>query len=163
MKGIIYKIHCKVSGLCYIGSTINNIPLRLALHKYHYKLYKDNKFKYITVFDIFEKGNYEIEIIEELNDLENKKDLLQRERFYILNTNSVNIKLPLNSKKDYYEQNKEILKTKARNYYYDNLQRYKDQYQLKKDELKIKAKEYYRKNRDTILQKKKEKKIENNN
>lgn len=82
--GRIYKIKSEHNNDCYIGSTINNLNNRLSLHKSSYKRYLDGKYGYVSSFDIIKNGNYNIELLEEINFL-NKQDLLNRERHYIEN------------------------------------------------------------------------------
>ena len=48
----IYMIRDRTNNNCYIGSTFNKLCLRKAIHKYHYKLYTQNRFHYLSSFDI---------------------------------------------------------------------------------------------------------------
>ena len=45
-NGKIYKIVCNITGLVYIGSTIENLTERLWGHVYHYNSYLDGKRRY---------------------------------------------------------------------------------------------------------------------
>ena len=100
----IYKIVCQKTGLIYIGSTTEQrLCKRLAKHV------SDFKCKYnISSKKIIENGDYYIELIE-LCNFSCKEELLKRERFYIENNDCVNKNIPLRSKKEYYEDNKEVI------------------------------------------------------
>ena len=79
-KAKIYKIVCNVTGLVYIGSTIQKLSKRLSNHRHKYKQYLDNKSRYVTSFKILENDNYEIILIEEnfvkvKNNYTQKKDI----------------------------------------------------------------------------------------
>ena len=82
----IYKL--QGYGLTYYGSTKSPLGTRKSQHKNHYKLHQTGKQKYLTSFDIIEKGNdWDIELVEEVEDIAN---LLTREGFYIKNNECVN-------------------------------------------------------------------------
>jgi hypothetical protein len=74
----IYKIVSKNFDKYYIGSTCKSINDRLYQHLANYKNYKNGKYNNVSVFQVLEKGDYEIILIEELN-CNNKQELLKRE------------------------------------------------------------------------------------
>jgi hypothetical protein len=94
MKGIVYKIICKVNkDFCYFGSTIYTLNRRWSKHKSHYKEWKEGKRKSnISTYEFYDKygiENFEIELIEEL-DFDKKDGIKAHEQYYIDNFNCVN-------------------------------------------------------------------------
>lgn len=137
-NGKIYKLICNQTGLTYYGSTTQPLYKR----KHHHKL----SFIYgskIKSAAIIEKNDYDIVLVEEC-PCDNKEQLHKRERFYIENNECVNKQIPLRTKKEYYQ---------------DNKQNFKNYYQANKDEKIEKSKQYYELNREKILEKHKEKLI----
>jgi len=97
----IYKI--KNGDLCYYGKTCQSLAQRKAEHNYAYKS-NDRQISSSLIFSLAETTNtkVEIELIEEVEGT--KKDLDDRERWYILNNDCVNI---LFKKKNYKKLKKE--------------------------------------------------------
>jgi len=136
-NGKIYKIICKTTNNIYIGSTCNTLKQRLNEHKSCYKRFKLNKQNTYnnSSFKILENNNYEIQLIENYQ-CNNKKELLERERFYIIEDNCINKYIPTRTNKEYREDNKEYYK------------KYNKEYQNKnKENLKIQHKIYYENNK----------------
>jgi hypothetical protein len=52
--GKIYKLTSSNTDLCYIGSTTKTLQHRLAVHKCHYKLWKVDKYHFVTSFKVLE-------------------------------------------------------------------------------------------------------------
>ena len=74
--GKIYRIVCNITGEVYIGSTDRlDLDIRLAEHISH----SDRE---VISKQIIERGNYRIELIEEVI-CKTKEDLLWRERYWI--------------------------------------------------------------------------------
>ncbi len=130
--GKIYKI--VGYGLTYYGSTTESIKRRLARHQSHYLLHKEGKrTDRITVFDIFDKGNeYTIELVEHFL-CDNKKDLLDKENYYIYNNVCVNKCIPNRTieqlkerQREYNEKHKDQIK-EASNKYAEKKRREKGQ------------------------------------
>lgn len=96
----IYKI-TNSNGFIYIGSTTRDLNTRLIEHKSNYKLWKEGKRNFITSFKVIEGNNCKIELLEEIED---KTQLLTRERFYIENTNCINNKIPTRTQKERQKQ-----------------------------------------------------------
>jgi hypothetical protein len=108
--GLIYKLTCKNTLKTYYGSTSGTILNRLAEH--------ENKFhrgvKHSSA-DIIAGGSYMIEEVE-LIDYDDKKELRDRERFYIINDkNCCNKNIPNRTSKDWHDDNPNYNKT-----YYEN-------------------------------------------
>ncbi len=85
-KSQIYIIRSKNSDNFYIGSTIQGVDLRLYKHYVDYKGYTGITpayRNYRSSFKIIEDGDTFIECLETYN-CENKKELLRREKQYIM-------------------------------------------------------------------------------
>ena len=121
--GMIYKLTCKRTLKTYYGSTSGSILNRLAEHELKFKRGVRH-----SSADIIEGGNYAIEEVE-LIDYEDKKELRDRERFFIeTDKNCINKNIPNRTSKDwhlanpnynktYYENNKEKHRQYMRAYY----------------------------------------------
>lgn len=117
MKGFIYKITSPSTDKIYIGSTTTTLKTRLRKHR-HNKL-KCSAELIVSLLDST------IELIEEV-EIENKKELLGRERYYIeLNRDiCVNKNIPnrevKETQKEYYMKNINKIKENKANYYKNN-------------------------------------------
>jgi len=90
-SGYIYQILDKTTGNIYIGKTTNRLSDRMKQHRSGYKAYIEGRSnKYCSSYEIFKNNDYDYEAIEmcKFND---KKYLLQRERFHIDNNECINI------------------------------------------------------------------------
>lgn len=170
MTGKIYKL--VGYGLTYYGSTNADLETRKSKHKNHYKLFQEGKMRYITAYDILEKGgDWDIELIEEVED---EDQLLKREGFYIKNNECVNKRVAGRTKQEYYEDNEEKMKAYKSKWAKDNRERLKQKYHENKEEINRKRREhmssaemkqkkkeqdakYRRENKDKIDAKKKQK------
>jgi hypothetical protein len=120
-EGKIYKIIG--SGLTYYGSTKQTLKQRLAIHKCNTKCNSKQ---------IIELGNYKIVLIE-LFPCNTKKELLNRERWFIENNECINKKIPLRTFKEYYIDNIDKFKQyridnvdKSKQYRIDNVEKLKE-------------------------------------
>jgi len=139
--GKIYKI--TGNGMTYFGSTINSLDVRFSQHvceKYKY----DNK--KCTSKLIIDTEKAIIELVENF-PCNSRKELEQRERYWIENNECVNKSIPCRTHEEYLQYLKE--------YYVENrdtkLEYMKKYYEEKSSELIIKMKQYHEKNRDEIL------------
>ena len=107
----------------YIGSTCEpSLAHRMAGHRRNYKKWENGKYNNVTVFKLFEKygiDNCNIFLIVEY-PCETKDQLRQREGYYITNIPCVN-KVVAGRKnkescKQYYENNKETITNKQKQY-----------------------------------------------
>jgi len=141
----IYRIVDNTNGNIYIGKTTQTLKQRLSKHKYK---------KSCMSRDIIKNGDYRIELIEETDDI-------NRERYWILNTECINKQIPGGTRKEYYENNKDIAISNSRNRYINNkdviLQKQKEYYESNID----KVKEYREKNKEKF--KEESKKYRENN
>jgi len=154
-KSKIYKIVCNITGLIYIGSTTKNLFGKIQDHKYDYKYYLNIKSysHWLTSFEIIEKNNYDIILVEDF-PCERKEQLHARERYWIENTECVNKVIPTRTKKEYWEDNKQKIAQQRKNHYEDNketINKKHKEYCLKnKEKRKEKRKEYDLKNKEKI-------------
>ena len=97
----IYMIKSPNHDKIYIGSTTYTLKQRLQSH------FKDlRRNKYCSAQDILRAGDYEIILIEQIS-CKDLNELKQRERFFIENFNTINKNIPLQTRKEYYEKNKD--------------------------------------------------------
>ena len=144
MKGIIYKIECNVTGEVYYGSTQQSLNARIIQHKSKCKSWKEGTYCFITSFSIIERGNYSYSLIETVV-CEDRKQLEAKERWYIENNECINKYIPTRTHKEYYEDNKQIMNDKNKQYR-----------EVAKDEIKEQKKEYYKTNKQIIKDKNKQ-------
>ncbi len=145
VTGMIYKIACNETNEVYYGSTIQkHLYERISQHKSKFKYWKEGKYHYVTSFQIIERGNYSYSLIEKV-ECENKKQLEQRERYYIENNDCINRCIVGRTDKEYREDNKLEIKENSKKYYEEN-----------KDKINTYKAKWYQLNRDRILIKKKQ-------
>lgn len=173
-KGKIYRLVCNITDQTYYGSTIQTLSQRLANHRNDQKEWLNGTGNYMTSFEILKGNDYNIIWIENY-PCEDKEQLEARERYFIENNECVNKNIPNRTKKEYYEDNKEVLLEKQKQKYEENKEmflsrrkEYRDQnkdkiYEINKqyrlnnhDKVVQKKKEYYQNNKETILSKNKE-------
>jgi len=99
-NGKIYKLHSYQTDKIYIGSTIQPLCRRFSLHKFEFKINKNNSANQILKYD-----DVMITLIE-LYPVNLKIELHKRERYHIENNNCVNKQIPTRSKQEYRETNK---------------------------------------------------------
>ena len=114
--GRIYKIVSSECDGVYIGSTTKQLNTRFSVHKCRYKKYVAGTYHYVTSFDILKFADAKIELVHE-GVFDGKKDLEQFEGNTIRTTpNAVNKKVARRSTQEYYQDNKEALQQKKRQY-----------------------------------------------
>jgi len=132
--GHIYVIwDCEDHNLVYYGSTNMIFEERMKRHK--------NQGNKCSSKQVIERGNYEYTILETYENID-EYDLVERERWYILNKVCVNQVVPHRTKAEWYQDNKEKIKEQVAGYYQNN-----------KDELNEKNSKYYQKHKDKYSQK----------
>lgn len=128
----IYRIVSNVTGENYYGSTCEpTLARRLAKHRGHYKEYLRGTMNYITSFKILETGNYEIVLVEKLENCKSKDEMHQRERYYIENNECVNKVIVGRTHKEY-----------KKLYYVNNKDKIQDYLIKNKEKIKEKKKIY---------------------
>ena len=93
--GKIYKITNNIDNICYVGSTIQYLHIRLSGHIQKYKLWLKDPIQYpfissYKLFNIYGLKNCKIELIE-LYITFNRTELYKREGYYITLLNNVNM------------------------------------------------------------------------
>lgn len=147
-NGKIYKIVCNVTGKIYIGSTcLPTLAKRLAYHRKGYKQYLEQKYPYVSSFEILENNNYSIILLEEY-PCETKDQLLARERYYIDNNVCVNKFIPGRTKKQYYQENREQALKQKKVYYEENKEKIKEYRKNNRDKIAEQRKQYNKKNKE---------------
>ena len=106
--GYIYSLTCSNPNLIYYGSTTKTLNKRLKGHKSTGNTCESKI--------LFEWGNVKINMIEEI-EYEDKKELLDRESYYIRNLECVNKIIPNRTSKEWRENNKrtDYMKTYRKN------------------------------------------------
>ena len=170
-NGKIYQIVCNETGLCYIGSTCyDKISQRLAKHTTAYRTWiKDNSKAYCTSFAIFEKNDYQIELIE-LYPCTCIDELTSREGLHQRNNECVNRRhegrdhiLYLEYHKKYYADNQVQQLAQRKQYYAKNKDQVAEYYKKYRDknavEFAERNKKYYEQNKDIINQKRRDQRL----
>ena len=119
--GYIYLINCNITNKKYYGSTKKSLKHRLQEHESHYRRFKKSKIYYQSSCDILQNNNYNISLMEDCGDID-KKQLKDRERYYIENNECVNIKTPNKTYKEWRDDNTDYnsIHYKKNKEYYDN-------------------------------------------
>jgi hypothetical protein len=107
IKGRVYKLVSNHTNDIYIGSTTQSLGGRKSGHKNDYKKFLDGRRKgSCASFTLIEKGEIDIILLEEVS-CETIKELKERERYWIETTDCINIKIPNQTRKEWYEKNKD--------------------------------------------------------
>ena len=130
-NGKIYKIESITGeGPIYIGSTTKQyLCQRMDEHRKQYKSWKvgkQNKTMSYEIFDTFGVENCQITLLETC-PCETKDELTKRESHYIKSLQCINKNIANRNQKQYYEDNKEKLKT----YREDNKEKIHEYKQIK--------------------------------
>ena len=142
-KGKIYKIECNITGEVYYGSTTKRwLCDRIGGHRYSAKYNTQSTF---NSSQIINRGNYNYKVVEYC-PCENKIELETRERWWIENNVCVNRNIPLHSRAEYYQKNKEYWQVKNKQKYEEN-----------RDNALKQQQEYRKKNIEIIKSKQNEK------
>jgi hypothetical protein len=162
---IMYKIICNDINItdCYIGHT-TNFKTRKNSHKSKCNNINSKAFNLIVYQFIRDNGgwdNWSMIMIEEYN-CNNKLEATKRERELIEELKAtLNKVIPSRTSKEYYEDNKDIIKEYHKEYYEDNKniikEKEKKYRESNKDIIKERKKEYYEDNKDKINEKHKKK------
>jgi adenylate kinase family enzyme len=115
MIGRVYKITSEKAGLVYIGSTSNTLGERLYRHKCDMKRWLAGKKKYGEAYKLLEFDDAKMELIEEL-EVADRNELFKREGYYQRTMECVNRCIAGRSRKEYYDDNKDELKTRCKKY-----------------------------------------------
>jgi hypothetical protein len=163
-NGKIYKVWSLNGNKIYIGSTTKEyLSQRMDTHRQNYKKWKNNKHHYITIFDIFDEyelDNCKIELLES-KECKDKHELLKLEGEYIRKLECVNKCIAGRTKKEYYNDNRNIILEDKKRYHIINKEircNKQKEYRIENKELiKLKKKEWYELNKEEINKRRKEK------
>jgi hypothetical protein len=152
-EGKIYKITSDHTYRIYIGSTTRNLDYRITKHKYAYNKWKENNIRpYCSSYKLYNLGDIKYELLE-LYNCNNKKELLEREAYYIKQNYNlvVNKNKPTLSEEEKIENKKQMIEYN-KEYYVKNkeqIDKQQKEYNEKNKEQKSKwRKEYYEKNKE---------------
>ena len=153
----IYKIVCNITGLIYIGSTVEQrLSRRLVEHRHQYNQYLKGEHNYISSFKVIDGGNYEILLIENY-PCESSDELRRRERYFIESEECVNLNYPIRTKEDKRESEKKR--------YYENIEkeslRKKQFYAENKEKVDLRNKKWREENKEKESLRKKQFHAEN--
>ena len=150
MTSIIYKLS-DANGLIYYGSTQNLYGINYRMDRHKTSSNKCNS-------KIMDKKTMKIETLEQYCfDTYDKKFILDREAYYIKNFECINLKIPGQTQKEYYQINKESIRLRQKEYWKQNkekiYQRTKTYYKKYYHNNKEKFSERYEKNKEEINKK----------
>ena len=162
-RGKIYKLVSNQTEDVYYGSTIEDkLTNRLASHRRKYKLWLNDKYHYVTSFEIVKFDDVKIILLENF-PCSTIYELCARENYYIENNDCVNKHKAFTGldraeyKKQYSEQNKDVIQERNKLYRDQNRdviqQKQKIYYEQNKDKLLESKRQYYEQNKDEILEK----------
>lgn len=158
--GKIYKIYSKNDpSIIYIGSTCQSLNTRKRNHMADYRCFKNGKGHYLTSYKVIEKGDIQIELLQECPS-SSKKEILEAEGKHILQLDCVNRNIAGRNRKEYYNQNQNKRKEKQREYNKENKdtinEKNKERYYANKSYYQQKNKNYRSENKERLNQKSKE-------
>lgn len=143
-QGKIYCLRSHQTDDIYIGSTTQPLSVRMAGHRRKCKHWKEGKGHYVSSYELLEYDDCYIELIEKC-PCDCRMELERREGQLIREMDCINKRVAGRTKKEYTEENREMV-----------LQRKKEEYQRNKERYRQRKKEYYQENKEHITQQKKE-------
>ena len=158
-KGKIYQIWDENYQECYIGSTVQELSMRMCGHRKDYRRFKEGQGSYTTVYKLFDKYHEtkcRIELMENYA-CNSKQELERREGELIRNTECVNKNIAGRTAKERYEDDRDKYLEKFRQYHKNNTERrseyHKEYRENNKDKLKVQKRKDYENRRETVLTK----------
>ena len=150
-NGKIYTIRSHETDKYYIGATCQPLHKRFHQHKNDYQKFLQNKYTYVSSFDIIQYDDCYIELLE-IYPCNSKEELNKYEGECIRKYKNevVNKQITGRTNKEYREDNKEGISKQRKQYRNDNKEKVKEQ-----------KKQHYTDNKDIILQKQKQYRDEN--
>ena len=156
----VYKIWSTQGDEIYIGSTTKQyLSQRIDNHRRSYRAWKNKTYHFVSSFKLFDQygeNNCFIELLE-AKSCSSKDELKQLEGKYIRELNCVNKRIEGRTKKEYYEDNKELILDNAKNYRVKNKEKINQYREDNKEKILEGMKKYREENRIQLLEKKKEK------
>lgn len=158
MKGKIYVIKSYQTDLVYVGSTTQLLDIRLKNHRDNFIRYLNEKFHYITSYEIVIHDDAYIELIEEVECVD-ENELRKIEGGHIQRLDAINRCVAGRTYAEWREEHREELNEKAKKYYQENKEELKEKgikyYQKHAEEVKIYKKKYREEHKEEIKEKKK--------
>src|SRR5210317_20104 len=135
-NGKLYTIRSHQTDKVYVGSTIQDLSVRMAGHRKAFKRYNKGVGKYVTSFELLKYDDAYIELIE-LYPCNSKVELDRAEGIHIRQMDCVNKNIAGRTRAEYRQDNKEELQEYRQNnkeyykeykkkYYQDNRERIKE-------------------------------------
>ena len=149
-QGKIYTIRClNDNTLIYVGSTTQVLSQRLGSHKKKSRQTPE-RLIYRTI-----NNNWDVWYIElyELYPCNSKMELEKREGEVIREIGTLNIRIAGRTKKEWYQDNFDVLQEQTKKYYQDNADKIKQYRQDNTDKCKESQKQYRQQNADKIKEK----------
>jgi len=133
-NGKIYSIRSHQTDDIYYGSTTQTLTKRLSKHKGNFKLWKENKYNYVSSFEIIKYDDCYIELVENF-PCNNKDELHKREGEIIRANPCVNKNIPGRTIKEYKEDNKEKIIEYNKQYNENNKDKLKEYRENNKEKI----------------------------
>jgi len=126
-NGRIYKITSDSTNKIYIGSTCQSLSKRMTTHRSSYQSFLNGKHRTTTCAELIKLGDAIIILIEDY-PCERREQLLARERYWIeFNKDKcINKCIPTRSKKEYRQDNREIIREYGKAYKEANRDKWKE-------------------------------------
>ena len=157
MIGYVYVIRSHQTDDIYFGSTTQMLCKRMAKHRESYRYWLDDKYHYVSSFEILKHEDAYIELVETVN-FENKKELHAREGHHIRENNCVNKNIMGRTEAEWREANKEIIAEKSKIWRDNNkpaiLEKKRLYYEANKEMVLESQKQYNEANKAAIAEKK---------
>ena len=164
----IYKIWSPShDDLQYIGSTTQELSMRMCGHRAHYKKYLKGKYPYLRSFDILKFDDCRIDLLEYFH-CNSKTELCKKEGEMIKNNVCVNKNIPGRTQKEWcqynkekikkwFQDNKETIKIRKKQYHKDNKEKLNAKSKLYREDNLEKIKKYYEDNKELMNETRKQK------
>ena len=149
-KGEIYKIWDNGYNMCYVGSTTQPFSKRMEVHRSKYKAFVNDKYNWISLFDMFDKYGVEkckIELVENYT-FNTKEELHSREGVHQRECTCVNKSIAGRSIQEWREDNKDNIKQWCE----DNKEKIKEANKLYREEKSNELNQWREDNKDKINQ-----------
>jgi len=141
-NGKIYSIRTYQNDDIYIGSTTETLSARIGSHRTTYKRWLRGTRKYnITSFEILKYDDCYIELLEKY-PCNSKEELTKREGELIRKMKCVNKRIEGRTKKEWYEDNKDMIMLRSKKWRENNKEKARETYR-----------KYYSKNKNMIREK----------
>ena len=155
----IYCIRNHLDDDIYVGSTTQALSKRMAKHRENRFSPKNINLKFYQKLNELGVENFYIELLEEY-PCENNDQLRAREGHFIREMATLNGRIEARNKHEWYQDNKEHVKEKAKQDYHNNIETRREQRKEYRDQRKEQRveydKQYRQENKERIAQYKKD-------